>query len=113
MARSKGYCFSASHQAKAAYFNALRHPARVQIVELLHNGRSIFFEELVEILPLSSGAISEHLRKLEDVNLIIPSPSGFGRTGYRLNNAAVAEALQLSGQTLRHLTICERVEDAA
>jgi len=113
MARSKGYCFSSSHQAKATYFSALSHPARVQIVELPHNGRSMYFEELAEIIPLGSGTISEHLRKLENAKLISPAPGGYGRTGYRLNAAVVADALLMAGQTLRHLSLVERKDKVA
>lgn len=101
MARSKGYKFTEAQQLKAKYAKALSHPARVQIVELLKEHNVLFFEQLEEALPLSKGAIGQHLDKLDDVKLLLPAPGGFGRTGYRINTQPLAEANRLLTQTLR------------
>jgi DNA-binding transcriptional ArsR family regulator len=101
MARSKGYKFTETQQLKAMYAKALSHPARIQIVEMLKEHNVLFFEQLEEALPLAKGSINQHLDKLDDVNLLLPAPGGFGRTGYRINSRKLADANRLLTQTLR------------
>jgi ArsR family transcriptional regulator len=57
------------HEVKAGLFRVLGHPARVRILELLHDGeRSV--GALQTELGLESGATSQHLAALRRVGLV-------------------------------------------
>lgn len=101
MARSKGYKFTAQQQLKAKFAKVLSHPARILIVEMLKEHHALFFEQIEEAVPLAKGSIGQHLDKLDDMDLLLPFPGGFGRTGYQLNSRRLAEANRLLTQTLR------------
>ena len=67
--------------------DALGHPTRRQIFELLRTGpRSV--GELAAGLPVSRPAVSQHLRVLEDVGLVAHQRNGT-RNVYELDSAGV------------------------
>ena len=63
------------HEVKAAFFRVLGHPARVRILELLHDGeRSV--GSLQTELGLDSGGTSQHLAALRRIGLVTPRREG-------------------------------------
>src|SRR5205823_11184484 len=57
------------HEAKAGVFRALGHPARVRILELLHDGE-LSVGALQAELELDSGGTSQHLSALRRIGLV-------------------------------------------
>jgi DNA-binding transcriptional ArsR family regulator len=69
-------------------FDALGHPHRRAIVELLGpGGRSV--REIADALPISRPAVSRHLRLLKNAGLVLEEPRGTQRI-YRLYDEGVA-----------------------
>jgi DNA-binding transcriptional ArsR family regulator len=69
-------------------FDALGHPNRRAIVELLGSGdRSV--RELADALPISRPAVSRHLRLLKSAGLVTDRAEGTRRL-YRLHDAGIA-----------------------
>ena len=80
------------HEVKANLFRVLGHPARVRILELLHDGeRSV--GSLQAELELDSGGTSQHLAALRRIGLV-----GSRREGtsvyYRVDDPRVFELLE-------------------
>ena len=72
-------------------FDALGDPNRRAIVELLGSG-GMTVREIADALPISSPAVSRHLRLLKDAGLVIDEPRGTRRI-YQLHDQGV-EAVQ-------------------
>ena len=78
----------------AAFANALGHPVRVAILELLASQSCCYHGDLSEELPIANSTLSQHLKVLKDAGLIqgeINPP----KTKYCINrqNYAVASVL--------------------
>jgi ArsR family transcriptional regulator len=79
------------HEAKAALFRVLGHPARVRILELLREGeRSV--GQLQAELGLDSGGTSQHLTALRRIGLVESRREGTS-VYYRVDDPQVFELL--------------------
>ena len=76
MGASKSDSFSAEQNDIAALFKALAHPARVAIVEYLHNVDSCICGDIVNELPLAQATVSQHLKELKNAGIIKGSIEG-------------------------------------
>ena len=54
----------------AAFANALGHPVRVAILELLASQSCCYHGDLSEELPIANSTLSQHLKVLKDAGLI-------------------------------------------
>lgn len=71
MGLSKNHLYSEDHNYLALIFRTLGHGARLTILNyLLEHGRATN-KELVEHLQLSQSTVSEHLRCLKSINLVV------------------------------------------
>jgi ArsR family transcriptional regulator, arsenate/arsenite/antimonite-responsive transcriptional repressor len=84
MAENKSHIFSADRQYLSGYCNALSHPARVAILELLAEQGRMTCGEITEILPLAQPTVSQHLSKLKQENLVTFEKEGL-KSFYRIN----------------------------
>ena len=84
MALAKHYLFPTLEREIAAFGFILAHPARLQIIELLSTFSVLASEQIIDYLPLSQTAVSDHLRYLERAQLIEVAATMFGTSGYRL-----------------------------
>ena len=87
---------------KAAFFRALGHPARVRILELLHDGERSVGALQVD-LGLDSGGTSQHLAALRRIGLVTPRRQGtnvFYRVGDERTFALLAVARQILSRQL-------------
>ena len=78
----------------AAFANALGHPVRVAILELLSSQSCCYHGDLSEELPIANSTLSQHLKVLKDAGLIqgeINPP----KTKYCINRQNYALASQL------------------
>lgn len=86
------------HEVKAAFFRVLGHPARVRILELLHDGeRSV--GSLQAELGLDSGGTSQHLAALRRVGLVTPRREGTS-VFYRVEDEQTFELLGVAREIL-------------
>lgn len=91
MPQNKRFLFSFSNQETSRYAQALCHPARLQIIELLQQHEFLIHKELTEKLPLASSTISQHLQFLAHARIVIRDEFA-GVVGYRLNRIGWQDA---------------------
>jgi len=78
----------ASHKAAAELLRALANPHRIAIVLELARGDR-FVHELVEVLGVAQPLVSQHLRVLKDVDLVVGHRRG-REVAYGLTDVHVA-----------------------
>jgi DNA-binding transcriptional ArsR family regulator len=82
----------------ARIFKVLSVETRVQILELLKK-RSLCVNALSETLGISPAAVSQHLRILRDVNIVIADKQGY-YVHYRVNEETMRNWLKVADETL-------------
>lgn len=70
MVVSKTELFDEALQQQAAYFKALAHPARLQILQFLAETNNCISGDISDELPLSRTTVNQHLKELKDAGLI-------------------------------------------
>ncbi len=75
--------FEVEIERLAEFARAMGHPARVAIVQLLMAGGEMCCQAIVDELPLAQATVSQHLRVLERVGLVVGRQDGV-RVEYRL-----------------------------
>jgi DNA-binding transcriptional ArsR family regulator len=70
MAFHKKEEFSNKEQSLAAFAQAISHPARIAILNVLAKKNECICGEIVEILPLAQSTVSQHLKELKNAGLI-------------------------------------------
>ncbi len=63
--------FSAEQNRIADLAKALAHPARVAIIQYMAKEKSCLCGDLVDYLPISQATVSQHLKELKNMNIII------------------------------------------
>ena len=83
--------FSAKDQALSNCAQALSHPARISILRELQANGGMYAHEIEHVIPLSIGAVSDHLARLRKIEFV--SVESHGRYNYyTLNLPVLAEA---------------------
>lgn len=72
-----------------AMFRALGNPARFRIFLELRREQQLHGGQLLQQLPLAQSTVSEHIRRLREVDLITAEPEGAAMR-YAVNNEAIA-----------------------
>ena len=73
----------------ATWFKALADGTRVQVVSLLaRSGRPMTVKEIVAAVPVGQSTVSEHLRQMAAVGLVLAEDKGTCRL-YRINENCV------------------------
>jgi len=70
VAQSKAEQFSSRQIKLGRLADALSHPARIQILEILASRMSCICDEMVDQLPLAQSTVSQHLKQLKEAGLI-------------------------------------------
>lgn len=94
------------YQAKAEFFKALAHPARIRILELLSE-RDHSVRELLEQVEIEANNLSQQLGVLRRTSLVASHRQG-GEVFYSLSASGVRELLVAARQILNGLN---RLED--
>ncbi|NOY49233.1 MAG: helix-turn-helix transcriptional regulator [Chlorobi bacterium] len=89
MATSKTELFDERLVEDAAFFKALAHPARLQILQFLAETKSCFTGDISDELPLGRTTVNQHLKELKNSGLIIGQISG-SKTNYCLDTELIA-----------------------
>ena len=94
------------YQAKAEFFKALAHPARIRVLELLSE-RDHSVRELLERVEIEANNLSQQLGVLRRTSLVASHRQG-GEVFYSLSASGVRELLVAARQILSGLN---RLED--
>ncbi len=84
MPQNKRILFPPVRLHTALKAQALCHPARLEIIELLRHYDFLLCSEIVDYLPLQQSTISYHLSVLLQAEIIIRDEMA-GAVGYRIN----------------------------
>ncbi len=76
MVNTKPQEFSAEEINLADIAKALSHPARIKILKILSAKNVCMCGDIVELLPLAQATVSQHLKKLKRVGLIVGEIDG-------------------------------------
>ncbi len=76
MAERKTEEFTREEIFLADLAKALSHPARIKILEILNESSICMCGEIVDKLPLSQSTVSQHLKELKKVGLILGEIEG-------------------------------------
>jgi len=84
MVQSKCGLFDNEFKVDAAYFKALSHPARLQILKFLSDSNTCISGDISDQLPLARTTVNQHIKELKAAGLIIGHIDGV-TTKYCLN----------------------------
>lgn len=84
MPQNKRILFPQHRLRTALNAQALCHPARLEVIELLRHYDFLLCSDIVDYLPLEQSTISYHLSVLLQANIIVRDELA-GVIGYRLN----------------------------
>lgn len=62
--------YTNNQELVAKFSNALAHPVRVSILQLLSKQRGCFHGDMAEVLPIANSTLSQHLKVLIEAGLI-------------------------------------------
>lgn len=88
MAFPKNHLFATEDQRIGKLGRALGHPARSCILRILEREGPLLVHEIVALLPLCEGSVTEHLRKLRLAGLVQVKERGL-RNEYRLDHEGI------------------------
>lgn len=91
MAERKTEEFTREEILLADLAKALSHPARIKILKILNDTNFCMCGEIVDQLPLSQSTVSQHLKELKKVDLILGEIEG-PKICYCINNKALLDA---------------------
>ena len=97
MGLTKSQEFSTEQNQIAEFAKALAHPARVAILQHLVKAPGCMCGDLVGILPLSQSTVSQHLRELKRIGIIVGEIEG-PRVCYCINQEMWLKAKEALGQ---------------
>ncbi|HLF62575.1 MAG TPA: metalloregulator ArsR/SmtB family transcription factor [Saprospiraceae bacterium] len=108
MAFPKSELFPIMDQQVSIFNRALGYPARISILLLLEEKGPMQVTDLVKILPLTAGTISEHLKKLRQVGLVSAEVHGL-RNYYAFSKSGFRDMLELQQTLVDKLRVDEEV----
>lgn len=76
MSITKFHEFKTEEKHIAQFCKALAHPARIAIINLLIKKKECICSDVVNELPLSQSTVSQHLKELKNVGLILGEIEG-------------------------------------
>lgn len=94
MVKAKSDLFESNLTESAAFFKALAHPARLQILQYLAASQSCITGDISDELPLSRTTVNQHIKELKEIGLIQGTIEGV-RTKYCLNSDRIEELKHL------------------
>lgn len=108
MGAPKTNLFDSRLKATSEMFNALSHPARLQILEYLAQTKTCISGDISEEIPLSRTTVNQHLDELKKVGLIQGHISGV-KVNYCLNPQGIDELKMVIRDFLGKLNGCNNL----
>nr|WP_177204710.1 helix-turn-helix transcriptional regulator [Hymenobacter arizonensis] len=105
MTHAKSAAFPLPQQRTAHLAQALTHPARLAILQLLADRRRRFAGEICAALPLARTTVSQHLVALRKLGLLRAQAQGLTLT-YWLDTVVMGELVRQVGGFLAELAFC-------
>jgi ArsR family transcriptional regulator, arsenate/arsenite/antimonite-responsive transcriptional repressor len=105
MGITKSEVFNDRQNKIARLAKAFAHPARVAILEYLIEQKACICGDLVDVLPLSQSTVSQHLKELKNIGIIIGEIEG-PRINYCINKTVWEEARSLMSEIFVSFTKC-------
>jgi DNA-binding transcriptional ArsR family regulator len=105
MSAPKTSLFDSRLKATAEMFNALSHPARLQILEYLAETKTCISGDISEEIPLSRSTVNQHLDELKKVGLIQGHTSGV-KVNYCLNPEGINKLKTFITDFLNEVNYC-------
>lgn len=105
MSSAKTHLFEPRLTAMAEMFNALSHPARLQIMEYLAETKTCISGDISEEIPLSRTTVNQHLDELKKVGLIQGHTSGV-KVNYCLNPEGINKLKAFISNFLNEVNYC-------
>lgn len=84
MVHAKSDLFDDEMVEQAAFFKALSHPARLQILKFLYETNTCITGDISNDLPLGRTTVNQHIKELKAIGLICGHTEG-AKTKYCLN----------------------------
>ncbi len=106
MGVTKTEVFTEQQNRIAELAKAMAHPARVAILEVLAKRKSCICNDIVEELPLSQATVSQHLKEMKRIGIIIGEIDP-PRVCYCINGDVANELMQVFGLFLGNLASCK------
>ncbi|MBK7650435.1 MAG: winged helix-turn-helix transcriptional regulator [Flammeovirgaceae bacterium] len=100
MGLSKTEEFTKEQNEIAAIAKVLGHPARIAILQYLSEKKACVCGDIVEELPLSQSTVSQHLKELKKVGVIIGEIEG-PTVCYCIDAKTISKANKLLGNLLQ------------
>ena len=98
MPQNKRIVFSEELQKQARFAQAMCHPARIKIMNLLNDYEFLICTNLVDFLPYSQPGVSYHLDIMLEAGLI-KRVSKFGSVGYQISR----EGCEIAKVSFQHI----------
>ena len=105
MAVSKKNEFTQEDIWLADVAKALSHPARIRILKILNDMDSCMVGNLVDQLPLAQATVSQHLKELKRVGLIVGEIDG-PKICYCVNNKSLVKAKNALDNLFSKIACC-------
>ena len=105
MTHAKSAAFPPPLQHAARQAQALTHPARLAILQLLSDRKPRLAGEICAALPLARTTVSQHLVALRKLGLLRVEVQGLTVT-YWLDTSALGELVRSVGGLLNALAVC-------
>jgi ArsR family transcriptional regulator len=93
----------------APIFEALSHPARIQILMSLSDKRECPAGTISAQLPLCKSTVSQHMAKLKEAGLISCTPEGVCQN-YRIQNENLSQFTSLYLEFLQQLDVSAKLQ---
>ena len=103
MAENKSDHFSVKKQRLSVYAQALSHPAKVAILELLSENGSMTCGEITGRLPLAQATVSQHLNNLILSGLVVRIKDGL-KSNYSLKSHNIDQMRTLIYEVMNKLS---------
>jgi ArsR family transcriptional regulator, arsenate/arsenite/antimonite-responsive transcriptional repressor len=105
MSSPKTHLFEPRLTTMAEMFNALSHPARLQILEYLAETKTCISGDISEEIPLSRTTVNQHLDELKKVGLIQGHTCGV-KVNYCLNPEGIEKLKTFISDFLSEVNYC-------
>jgi predicted transcriptional regulator len=105
MGTAKTHLFESRLAEMADMFNALSHPARLQIIEYLAETKTCISGDISDEIPLSRTTVNQHLDELKKVGLIQGHTSGV-KVNYCLNPEGIDKLKAFIADFLNDVEYC-------
>ena len=105
MVTTKSNLFTKEEVELSEIGKALSHPARVKILKVLSEMNVCMMGDIADLLPLAQSTVSQHLKELKRVGLIVGEIDG-PKMCYCINEKELSKAKEMLTSLLNNICKC-------